>query len=154
MKVPVFSERLAEYAKQGGPTDERDHRSVKRLLKDLEVRILFADPAYSHPTSCYRTYAVDTDWNLSLDAALTRAYRFDRHIHVPLPDVCRCRGILEYYLKNKPMDNDGGYRQTGPSDTHIQRRRTIYLVNEAALNAAKGEEAVITSELPGIRNFE
>ena len=45
MKALVFSEKLAEYAKQGGPTDERDHRSVKRLLKDLQVRILFADPA-------------------------------------------------------------------------------------------------------------
>ena len=83
----------------------------------------------------------------TLDAALTRAGRFDRHIHVPLPDVRGRREILEYYLKNKPMSSDVDVDKLAHQTRTFSGAELYNLVNEAALNAAKGEEAVITSEL-------
>ena len=40
-----------------------------------------------------------TNLEKSLDSALTRAGRFDRHVVVPLPDVRGRTEVLEHYLK-------------------------------------------------------
>ncbi len=40
-----------------------------------------------------------TNMQESLDAALTRPGRFDRHVAVPLPDVRGRLEILDYYLQ-------------------------------------------------------
>lgn len=40
-----------------------------------------------------------TNMQESLDAALTRPGRFDRHVAVPLPDVRGRLEIIDYYLK-------------------------------------------------------
>ena len=40
-----------------------------------------------------------TNMHESLDAALTRPGRFDRHVAVPLPDVRGRLEIIDYYLK-------------------------------------------------------
>jgi len=83
----------------------------------------------------------------TLDGALTRAGRFDRHIHVPLPDVRgRCE-ILEYYLRDKPISADVDIEKLAQQTRTFSGAELYNLVNEAALNAAKGEDAVITSAL-------
>lgn len=83
----------------------------------------------------------------TLDTALTRAGRFDRHIHVPLPDVRgRCE-ILDYYLNNKPVSDDVDIEKLAQQTRMFSGAELYNLVNEAALNAAKSEEAVITSAL-------
>ena len=40
-----------------------------------------------------------TNLECSLDPALMRAGRFDRHVAVPLPDVHGRREVLSYYLQ-------------------------------------------------------
>lgn len=40
-----------------------------------------------------------TNYAESLDAALTRPGRFDRHVAVPLPDIRGRHEILQHYLK-------------------------------------------------------
>jgi ATP-dependent Zn protease len=39
----------------------------------------------------------------SLDKALLRPGRFDRHVTVPLPDLCGCSDIIRHYLRNVPV---------------------------------------------------
>ncbi|KAK9863945.1 hypothetical protein WJX84_008380 [Apatococcus fuscideae] len=83
----------------------------------------------------------------SLDPALTRPGRFDRHVAVPLPDVKGRREILSHYLADKPLAAD--------VDAAVMARRTpgfsgaelSNLVNEAALLAAKSGAANLTSKL-------
>lgn len=38
IRALVLSKKLSEYAKEASPEDSQDHRSVKRLLKDLQVK--------------------------------------------------------------------------------------------------------------------
>jgi cell division protease FtsH len=45
-----------------------------------------------------------TNMKDALDTALTRPGRFDRIIHIPLPDLESRHNILSYYLKNKRID--------------------------------------------------
>jgi len=45
-----------------------------------------------------------TNFAESLDTALTRPGRFDRHVQVPLPDLSARKDILELYLDRCPID--------------------------------------------------
>ncbi|KAK9803020.1 hypothetical protein WJX72_001842 [[Myrmecia] bisecta] len=86
-----------------------------------------------------------TNLQETLDPALTRPGRFDRHVAVPLPDVRGRLDILKYYLQNKPLAPD--------IDPELIARRTAgfsgaelsNLVNEAALIAAKNNKDTITA---------
>ncbi len=84
----------------------------------------------------------------SLDAALTRPGRFDKHINVPNPDVTGRKSILAHYLarvKSVPgIDVDKLARGTsGCSGAELSN-----LVNVAALRAAtRGAQLVTLSDL-------
>jgi ATP-dependent metalloprotease len=47
-----------------------------------------------------------TNFPQSLDEALLRPGRFDKHVNVPLPDIKGRRQILEMYLQKVPADAD------------------------------------------------
>ena len=81
-----------------------------------------------------------------LDQALLRAGRFDRQIHVDLPDLTERKEIFMVHLKpvkvDKSLDIDLLARQTpGFSGADIAN-----VCNEAALIAARHEKSVITKE--------
>ena len=72
----------------------------------------------------------------TLDAALTRPGRFDRQVHVPLPDIGGRRQIIAHYLADKPtapgVSTDALARGTaGFSGAELQN-----LINTAAIRAA------------------
>jgi len=78
-----------------------------------------------------------------LDPALLRPGRFDRRIVVHSPDVRERRAIVEYYLKDKPLE--------GEVDAETLARRSVgftgadieNLVNEAAILAARRNKTAI-----------
>ena len=81
----------------------------------------------------------------TLDPALLRPGRFDRHIEVCLPDIKARERIISLYLKNKPHEK---------LDIHDIAKKTSYfsgaklenLINEAAILAAKSNSDKITNE--------
>lgn len=73
----------------------------------------------------------------SLDAALTRPGRFDRHVNVPLPDVKGRTEILEHYLSDKPMAPAVDAKRYARATPGFSGADLFNLVNEAALTAAK-----------------
>ncbi len=79
-----------------------------------------------------------------LDKALLRAGRFDRQIHVDLPDLEERKAIFQVHIKNlkydeKEVDIDFLSKQTpGFSGADIAN-----LCNEAALIAARGDKEII-----------
>ncbi|GMH32468.1 hypothetical protein BSKO_00302 [Bryopsis sp. KO-2023] len=83
----------------------------------------------------------------TLDPALTRAGRFDRHITVPLPDVKGRQEIAEYYLRDKPVGESVDPEQIAQQTRGFSGAEIYNLVNEAALMAAKGDKPNITKEL-------
>lgn len=72
----------------------------------------------------------------TLDSALLRPGRFDRHVEVGLPDVNSRESILNLHLKNKPSENINvssiAKKTSGFSGAKLES-----LVNEAAILAAK-----------------
>ncbi|CAD8140747.1 unnamed protein product [Paramecium octaurelia] len=77
-----------------------------------------------------------TNMEQSLDAALTRAGRFDKTIHIMLPDIKGRKQLFEYYLKqikHSDIDTQLLARQTtGLTGADIEN-----IVNIAIMNAVK-----------------
>ncbi|EIE22910.1 ATP-dependent metallopeptidase Hfl [Coccomyxa subellipsoidea C-169] len=88
-----------------------------------------------------------TNMQESLDAALTRPGRFDRHVAVPLPDVRGRLEILDYYLQDKPLSEDVDSASLARRTAGFSGAELANLVNEAALAAGKGGHARITSSM-------
>ena len=85
-----------------------------------------------------------------LDEALLRAGRFDRRIHISLPDIEDRKKTLELYLANKPnsVDIDRVARMTvGFSSAALDT-----LTNEAAIYAMRnGRDTVETSDFEAVK---
>ena len=82
----------------------------------------------------------------ALDVALTRPGRFDKTIHVPLPDIKGRQDILQLYTRGKPIDsavdmNSVAQRAIGFSGADLEN-----LVNEAAIRATVRNGTSITRD--------
>lgn len=74
----------------------------------------------------------------TLDQALMRPGRFDRHVLVDRPDVMGRSAILKVHVKNVKLDPDVDIRQIAAISPGFAGAELANLVNEAALLAARG----------------
>jgi cell division protease FtsH len=72
-----------------------------------------------------------------LDQALLRPGRFDRIIRVPLPDKDSREKILDYYLKNKNIENPFDISSIAELTDGFSGAQLKNLINEAAILSAK-----------------
>lgn len=117
--------------KTAGGNDERD-QTLNALLTEMsgfgeqEGIIVMA-----------ATNRLDT-----LDPALLRPGRFDRHVEVSLPDVNARERILSLYLNNKPSKNIN-IKELAQKTSYFSGAKLENLVNEAAILAAKEDREFI-----------
>lgn len=78
-----------------------------------------------------------------LDPALMRPGRFDRQIHVPLPDVKGREKILEVHMKKVPLANNVKANVIARGTPGFSGAELANLVNEAALLAARKNKRVV-----------
>ncbi|MCQ2969124.1 MAG: AAA family ATPase [Clostridium sp.] len=81
----------------------------------------------------------------TLDPALLRPGRFDRHVEVSLPDLKAREQILKLYLKNKPHKTIN-IETLAKKTAYFSGAKLESLINEAAILAAKRNKGSITSE--------
>ncbi len=74
----------------------------------------------------------------TLDQALMRPGRFDRHVLVDRPDVMGREAILKVHVKNVKLDPDVELKQIASISPGFAGAELANLVNEAALLAARG----------------
>lgn len=122
----------------GGKRNERDAAYVKQTLNQLLTEL----DGFSQDAGVIIIGA--TNFPQSLDRALTRPGRFDRHVNVPLPDVRGRMAILEHHLKQVrvPAGFDVSViaRQTpGFSGADLEN-----LINQAAVRASKNKASVVS----------
>ncbi|MBL4936657.1 AAA family ATPase [Clostridium sp. YIM B02515] len=119
--------------KTGGGSEEKD-QTLNALLTEMsgfnekEGIVIIA-----------ATNRLDT-----LDPALLRPGRFDRHIEINLPDIAAREKILELHLKNKPTQ-DINIHEWAQKTSYFSGAKIESLVNEAAILAAKDEDKFITN---------
>ncbi|MFK7767303.1 MAG: ATP-dependent zinc metalloprotease FtsH [Mariniblastus sp.] len=79
----------------------------------------------------------------TLDQALMRPGRFDRHVLVDRPDVMGREAILKVHVKNVKLDPDVELKQIAAISPGFAGAELANLVNEAALLAARGGCATV-----------
>ena len=81
-----------------------------------------------------------------LDPAILRPGRFDRRIHVGLPDVHGREEILKVHAKNKPLAEDVNLEEIARTTAGFAGADLENLLNESAIAAARENRAYIVDE--------
>lgn len=118
-----------------GSSDERD-QTLNALLTEMS-----GFSSESGIIVIAATNRIDT-----IDEALLRPGRFDRHIEIGLPDMNARKSILNFCAKNKPLSKN--------IDINDYAKRTVYFsgamlenfLNEASIIAAKKGNGEISTE--------
>ncbi len=82
----------------------------------------------------------------TLDPALLRPGRFDRHVLVDRPDVRGREAILKVHIKNVTMDDSVDLRRVAEITSGFVGADLANLVNEAALLAARANKDAVTMQ--------
>ena len=81
-----------------------------------------------------------------LDPAILRPGRFDRRIHVGLPDVRGREEILKVHAKNKPLAEDVNLEEIARTTAGFAGADLENLLNEAAIAAARDNRRFVVDE--------
>ncbi len=81
-----------------------------------------------------------------LDPAILRPGRFDRKVAVCTPDVGGREEILKVHAKNKPLAEDVDLKQIAQTTAGFTGADLENLLNEAAINAARGDKTYLCQE--------
>lgn len=82
----------------------------------------------------------------TLDEALLRPGRFDRHIEIGYPDINAREAIIKLYLKNRPIADEVSSSDLAKQTVFFTGAMLANLINEAAIEAANSGEACITNQ--------
>lgn len=115
----------------GGKRNARDPAYAKQTLNQLLTEL----DGFSPSTGVILIAA--TNYPESLDKALTRPGRFDRHVTVPLPDVRGRIQILKHHMKNVPVAGDVDIANLARGTSGFSGADLENLVNQAAVHASR-----------------
>ncbi len=81
-----------------------------------------------------------------LDPALLRPGRFDRTVHINIPDIKGREEILKVHARNKPLDKNVDLKNIARITSGFTGAEIENLLNESAILTAKENRKVITEE--------
>lgn len=114
----------------GGSRKLKDQSALKMTLNELLVQM----DGFEDNNGIIVIGA--TNFIESLDQALLRPGRFDKHITVPLPDVGGRKEILEMYAKKTKLDPNVDLNVLARGTTGFSGADLYNLMNQAALKAS------------------
>ena len=119
----------------GGGHDERE-QTLNQLLVEMD--------GFTHNEGVIVLAA--TNRADILDPALLRPGRFDRQIHVDIPDVNGREEILKVHAKNKRLDAGVDLKVIARATAGFTGADLSNLLNEAAIMAARADRPALTME--------
>ena len=135
--VIFFDEFDALGKSRGGPnTHEEREQTLNQLLVELDGFATTDDVIVIAATN-----RLDI-----LDAAVLRPGRFNRKIHVGLPDVKGRREILEVHSRNKPLAATADLEQLARKTYGFSGAQLADLLNEAAIMTARRDGEAIDAD--------
>jgi len=125
----------------GGTRKLKDQSALKMTLNELLVQL----DGFDENNGIIVIGA--TNFKDSLDEALLRPGRFDKHVVVPLPDVGGRKEILEMYAKKTKLAKDVDLNILARGTTGMSGADLFNLMNQAALKASVDGLNAITMQV-------
>ncbi|GKY90529.1 hypothetical protein MPSEU_000026600 [Mayamaea pseudoterrestris] len=125
----------------GGTRKLKDQSALKMTLNELLVQM----DGFNENNGIIVIGA--TNFMESLDDALLRPGRFDKHVSVPLPDVGGRKEILELYCKKTKLDKSVDINVLARGTTGFSGADLFNLINQAALKASVDGLNCLTMEV-------
>merc|ERR1712232_972667 len=125
----------------GGSRKLKDQSALKMTLNELLVQL----DGFDENNGVIVIGA--TNFMESLDSALLRPGRFDKHVAVPLPDVGGRKEILELYAGKTKLSKDVDLNVLARGTTGFSGADLYNLMNQAALKASVDGLNSITMEI-------
>ncbi|KAG7452520.1 ATP-dependent peptidase [Guyanagaster necrorhizus] len=122
----------------GGKRNARDQQYMKQTLNQLLVEM----DGFQQSQGVIVIAA--TNFPQSLDPALVRPGRFDRHIAVPLPDIRGRAQILQHHMRNVSTAKDADPKVLARGTPGFSGADLQNMVNQAAIQAAKERAKEVT----------
>ncbi|RKP35207.1 peptidase family M41-domain-containing protein [Dimargaris cristalligena] len=127
----------------GGKRGQREQAHIKQTLNQLLVELDGFSPTEGV------IFIGATNFPELLDQALVRPGRFDRNVHVPLPDVRGRLAILNLHTKKVPLDTEVDLSYIARGTPGFSGADLHNLVNHAAIQASREGARSVT-----MRNLE
>ncbi len=125
----------------GGQRKGRESQTLRQTLNQLLVEL------DGFETNSGVIVIGATNFADSLDKALTRSGRFDRHIQVPLPDVRGRKDIIQMYADKLVLGTDVKVGVLARGTPGYSGASLATMVNDAAIHASlRGAESVTHSD--------
>ncbi|KAI2616301.1 peptidase family M41-domain-containing protein [Hypoxylon sp. NC1633] len=124
----------------GGRRNARDAAYVKQTLNQLLTEL----DGFDQTSSVIIIGA--TNFPESLDKALTRPGRFDRHVSVDLPDVRGRMAILKHHAKKIKAGKDVDLQSIALGTSGLSGAELENIVNQAAVHASKSKASSVRRE--------
>ena len=118
----------------GGGHDERE-QTLNQLLTEMDG----FDTANTSVVIIGATNRHD-----ALDKALLRPGRFDRRVNVPYPDLRSREAILKVHAEDVKIDKNIDLQKVARGTPGFTGADLSNLINEAAINASKANQAMVT----------
>jgi ATP-dependent metalloprotease len=132
----IFIDEIDALGGKRGVTSENYHRqTINQFLSELD----------GFNTQDGIIVIGATNFLEVLDPALTRPGRFDKKIHVPLPNLHGRLDILSLYLKNIPTAKDLDIQRFASKSVGFSGAELENLVNTASIRASKVKHDTVTN---------
>ncbi len=114
----------------GGPSEAEGNRIINQILAEID----------GFDTTSGVIVIGATNFPDAVDPALLREGRFDRKIHIKLPDVTDREALFALYAKKLHTQGELDFNQLARLTTGLTPAAIAYVVNHAALISARSQE--------------
>lgn len=127
---------LGKARQYGGAGNDESVHTINQLLAEMD--------GFEDNTGVVVMAA--TNRPAALDQALTRPGRFDRIVHLPLPNVEGRVGILHVHARDKKVDPNMDFTKLARATAGFTGAELMNLMNQAAIIAARQKQPYISNE--------
>lgn len=127
---------LGKARQYGGAGNDESVHTINQLLAEMD--------GFEDNTGVVVMAA--TNRPAALDQALTRPGRFDRIVHLPLPNVEGRVGILQVHARDKKVDPNMDFSKLARATAGFTGAELMNLMNQAAIIAARQKQPFISND--------
>ena len=133
----IFIDEIDSVAKKRYSNESYSSQTLNQLLAEMD----------GFDSNSHVIVIGATNHKEVLDPAILRSGRFDRHVHISMPNTKARKEILEVHARNKKFSSDVSFKELAKKTVEFSGANLENMLNEAALLAVNLNFPCITNEI-------